>query len=26
LIGFPITRGLIITNGEDGASEVGWKS
>jgi hypothetical protein len=25
LIGLPITRGLVIANGEDGASEARWK-
>jgi hypothetical protein len=25
LIGFPVARGLVVTNGEDGASEAGWK-
>jgi hypothetical protein len=26
LIGLPVTRGLIIANGEDSASEARWKS
>jgi hypothetical protein len=25
LIGLPVVRGLVIANGEDGASEAGWK-
>jgi hypothetical protein len=25
LIGLPITRGLVVANGKDGASEAGWK-
>jgi hypothetical protein len=25
LIGFPVARGLIVTNGEDGTSKAGWK-
>jgi hypothetical protein len=26
LIGLPVARGLIVANGEDSASETGWKS
>jgi hypothetical protein len=26
LIGLPVTNGLIVANGEDGASKTGWKS
>jgi hypothetical protein len=26
LIDFPVARGLVVTNSEDGASEAGWKS
>jgi hypothetical protein len=25
LIGFPVARGLVVTNGKDGASEARWK-
>jgi hypothetical protein len=26
LIGLPVARGIIVANGEDGASKTGWKS